>query len=68
MFPLKIKGNWERSKRIEVTDIRKLLSEDISYLPSETIGIYGVIGPYGIAYQLKKYRSEERRVGKECRL
>ena len=60
MFPLKIKGNWERSKRIEVTDIRKLLSEDISYLPSETIGIYGVIGPYGIAYQLKKYAGINR--------
>ena len=55
MFSFRAKGNWENSKRIEVTDIRKLLLEDVSYLPSEFLGIYGIIGPYGIAYHLKNY-------------
>ena len=46
MFSFRAKGNWENSKRIEVTDIRKLLLEDVSYLPSEFLGIYGLIKIY----------------------
>ena len=43
------KGSLNHSKRIDVTDIRELLAEDISYLPSSYVGVYG------ISYQLKKF-------------
>lgn len=55
MFLFRRKGSFEESKKIDVTDIKNLLLEDVSYLPSERLGAYGLMGPYGIAYQLKKY-------------
>lgn len=54
IWPKRI-GSFEQSKRIEVTDIKKLLFEDLSYLPAEIMGAYNIMGPYGIAYQLKKF-------------
>lgn len=43
----------EKIKQIEVTDIRKLLSERISYISPEISRLSNAI--YGIEYQLKRY-------------
>lgn len=50
------KGSLEKSKKIEVTDLRKLLSEKTSYLLQE------MIGTYGIAYQLKKFAELDEKI------
>lgn len=43
------RGSLRLSKQVEITDRRQILSERVSYIPSE------MIGPYGISFQLKRY-------------
>lgn len=43
------KGSLDKSKKIEVTDIKGLLAEDNSYLRPNYVGAYGV------SYQLKRF-------------
>lgn len=43
------KGSLEQSKKIKVSDIKRLLTEKVFYLPFEAVD------SYGIAYELKKF-------------